>query len=598
MAHIMAGAVQKLWPHAKFGVGPVIEDGLYYDFDLGDSTLSETDFPKIEAEMLKIIKADYPFKQFNLSIAEAIDWAKQNKQPYKLELLNDLRQFGTTSLKDMNHSELGLPSDKEAKVTDVSFYSSGDFTDLCQGPHVKSTGEVGVFKLARVSGAYWRGKSDNQQMQRIYAVAFKTKDELEDYLEREALAKQNDHRIIGEKLQLFLITEEVGAGLPLLTPRGEQIKYQLMEYMRRKEEARGYQFVSTPVLTHTKLYELSGHANFYKENMYITEPDEEGNQFYVKPMNCPHHHMIFRKLVNSYRDLPLRLCEYAGLYRHELSGTLTGLIRVRGPITQNDSHTYVTPDQAESEFVDLIRFFDEVYADLGVKDYWFRLSLPDFDKDKYAGDKSKWLEAAKFIRNALKKTNSKFVEEIDEAAFYGPKVDVQLRNVNGKEDSVATIQLDILVPERMNITYVDSSGNKQYPLVIHKSIMGSFERFMAFLLEQTGGDLPIWLCPEQVRLISLNQEADTLEFVHKLAKLGRSHGVRVGLDNSNESVGKKIRAAELMKIPFTIVIGGQELKSDKLLPRVRHDLKLNAESFGSDDFFKKVAELAKVQSTL
>jgi threonyl-tRNA synthetase len=597
LAHITASAVQQLYPGAKFGVGPVVENGFYYDIDLGEAKLSEDDFAAIEDEMRKIIKADEPFEQFDMSVDAAIEWAQENEQPYKQELLNDLKRAGTTVAKDLDPSQLGVEATGDSQVEKVSFYRNGSFTDLCRGPHVESTGKVGAFKLMRVSGAYWRGNEKNAQMQRVYGVAFKTEKELRQYLAMLEEAKKRDHRRLGEELQLFFISETVGAGLPLMMPRGETIKHQLMEYMREKEESRNYKYVSTPVLTQRKLYERSGHADYYLENMYQTTPDEENNAFFLKPMNCPHHHMIFEKLVTSYRDLPLRLSEHAGLYRYELSGTLTGLIRMRGPITQNDSHTYVTPDQLEEEFVDVLRLFQEVYAETGIQDYWFRLSLPDFSKEKYAGDRKEWEWAGEIIRRCLKTVNAKYVEELDEAAFYGPKVDVQTRNVMGKEDSIATVQLDIVVPKRMDLHYVDAEGKDQYVYVIHKSIMGAFERFMAYLLEQTAGKLPVWLSPEQIRLISVNQENETLEFADKIANQAKELGLRVEVDNSNESVGKKIRAAELMKVPYTVVLGEKEIGGGELMPRIRKDLAVSdtAKGYTVDEFLKTVANEAKTR---
>lgn len=572
LAHVTAAAIKRLWPEAKFGVGPVIDDGYYYDIDLGgDQTISEADFPSIEKVIRGIIKEDQPFERQTIPIDDAVAWADANNQPYKKELLNDLKRAGTTVAKELDAEELGLDNGG-SKVEEVTFYRNGDFSDLCRGPHLERTGEIGAFKLMRVAGAYWRGKDTNPQMQRIYGVAFATQGELEDYLRMLEEAKARDHRKLGEELQLFFISDSVGTGLPLLMPRGETVKNELMKYMRAKEEARGYQYVSTPVLAQSKLYERSGHASYYLENMYSTESDEEGNKFYIKPMNCPHHHMIYEKLVESYRDLPLRLSEHAGLYRYELSGTLTGLIRMRGPITQNDSHLYVTPEQVEEEFSNVLQLFEEVYAETGVKNYWFRLSLPDFAKEKYAGDRERWQWAGDVIRRCLQNAKADFVEELDEAAFYGPKVDIQIRNVLGKEDSIATVQLDILVPERMGLTYVDNEGNKQYPLVIHKSIMGAFERFMAFLLEQTAGKLPIWLSPEQVRIITVNQEGEALNFAEGIHRQAQELGIRVYIDNSNESVGKKIRAAEMMKVPYSLVIGQKELESGQVVPRVRKDL--------------------------
>ncbi len=595
LAHIMATAVQHIWPEAKFGVGPAVENGFYYDIDLGETKISEEDLSKIEAEMRKVIESNQPFERFELPIEEAIKWAHDNHQTYKEELLNDLKRAGTTAANDLDPSELGTVAEGDSAVDRVSFYKNGDFTDLCRGPHVESTGKSGAFKLMRISGAYWRGNEKNAQMQRIYGVAFDNQKELRQHLEMLEQAKKRDHRKLGEDLKLFFISDSVGAGLPLMMPRGETIKNELMNYMRAKEVARGYQYVSTPVLAQQQLYERSGHASYYLENMYGTKPDEEGNVFYIKPMNCPHHHMIYEKLVGSYRDLPLKLSEHAGVYRYELSGTLTGLIRMRGPITQNDSHTYVTPDQVEAEFTDVLQLFEEVYEETGVKDYWFRLSLPDFSKAKYAGNKEQWEWAGDVIRRCLQKTKADFVEELDEAAFYGPKVDIQIRNVLGKEDSIATVQLDIVVPERMGLTYIDAEGNKQHPLVIHKSIMGAFERFMAFLLEQTAGRLPLWLAPEQVRVITVNQEAATVNFAHGLTEQAKALGLRVDIDNSNESVGKKIRSAEMMKVPYTVVIGEKEINTNQVTPRIRKDMEVQAtdHTIGLEQFLKTVANEVK-----
>jgi threonyl-tRNA synthetase len=601
LAHIMASAVQHLWPETKFGVGPVIENGFYYDIDLGEATISDADFERIEAEMRKIVKEDQPFEKFDMPIDEAIGWSKEAKQPYKTELLHDLKREGTTLASELSSSLMGLPAGiigvtpSEAQVGEVSFYKNGDFTDLCRGPHIASTGKVGAFKLQRVSGAYWRGNDKNPQMQRIYGVAFETQEELDKYLVMLEEAKKRDHRQLGERLKLFFISEDVGAGLPLLMPRGERIKHTLTEYMRSKEEALGYQYVSTPVLTQRRLYERSGHADYYLEHMYATQEDEEGNQFFLKPMNCPHHHMIYEKIVESYRDLPLRLSEHAGLYRYELSGTLTGLIRMRGPITQNDSHTYVTEEQLKEEFRNVLELFREVYLETGIEDYWFRLSLPDFDKDKFANESEKWEFAAQVIREALDESQMPYEEASGEAAFYGPKLDVQTNNVLGKEDTIATVQVDILVPERMGLTYINEKGERQHPYIIHKAIMGSFERFMAFLIEKTAGNLPVWLAPEQVRLITVNQEEKTVEFAANMLDKGKEFGLRVEVDNSNESVGKKIRAAELMKVPYTVVVGEKEIESGKLVPRIRKDMEVSTEHEprSVDEFLQTVANEAK-----
>lgn len=565
LAHITAAAVKHLWPDAKFGVGPVIENGFYYDIDLGDTKISEQNFGKIEKEMRRIISQGQDFERFTMPIDAALSWAQESNQPYKEELLNDLKRSGTTVAKDLDADELGTIAEGNAAVDEVSFYKNGDFADLCRGPHVANTKEVGVFKLMRVAGAYWRGNEKNPQMQRLYGVAFATQQELDEHLEMLERAKQRDHRKLGQELDLFFISESIGKGLPLLLPRGERIKQLLMTLMRQEEEARGYSYVATPVLTQEELYRRSGHADYYLENMYSTEADEEGNKFYIKPMNCPHHHMVFERLQPSYKDLPLRLSEHAGLYRYELSGTLTGLIRMRGPITQNDSHMYMTEAQVEQEFKDLLAFFKYIYQLCGIEEYSYRLSLPDFSKDKYSGDKAKWQYASDVIRRCLEESGENFVAIEDEAAFYGPKLDVQMKNVLGKEDSIATVQIDILVPERMGITYVDAEGNKQFPIVIHKSIMGAFERFMGFLIEQTGGWFPFWLAPEQVRILTINDTV--LDYVEEIEAVLRGlvlmepikyNEVRFSKDIRNESLGKKIREATAWKIPVQLIVGPKD----------------------------------------
>ena len=575
LAHIMATAVQHKWPKAKFGVGPVIENGFYYDLDLGNVTLSEDDFPAIEQEMQQIIKQNQPFEKSEMPIDEAIDWAKENNQPYKLELLNDLQRSGTTVAKDLDSEELGVASEGGTKVEKVSFYSNGPFTDLCRGPHVASTSKVGAFKLMKVAGAYWRGKEDNPQMQRLYGVAFETKEELDKYLAMLEEAKGRDHRLLGEQLQIFTINEDVGKGLPLLMPRGSVVKSLLGRYMRQIEEAEGYSYVDTPVIAHERLYQSSGHAQFYSEDMF-TIIDSEDQKFYVSPMNCPHHHKLYEKLVISYNDLPLKLAEQSGLYRHELSGTLTGLIRVRGPITQNDAHIYVTPGQLKDEFIKVLSMFKKVYEVFAIDDYWYRLSLPDFDKDKFEGDKQAWRAAGDIIRQALEEFGADFVEAEGEAAFYGPKVDIQTRNVLGKEDSIATSQIDLLVPTRMGLTYVDSDNNEHHPLVIHRAILGSIERFMGFYLEKTAGWLPFWLAPEQVRVLTINdsvkeyvdQIREALSGVILMQPL-KYNEIRLTVDDRNESLGKKIRDAVDLKIPLLLIVGPRDQANQEVSVRTQ-----------------------------
>ncbi len=565
LAHIMATAIQELYPDVKFGIGPVVENGFYYDVDV-PQRLSEDDLAKIESKMHEIIKADYKFIHSNLSLNEAIKHFKAKHQTYKLDLLEDLKKHGTTVARDIDRTTLGV--DEGAKVDEVSIYTDGPFMDLCRGPHVESTGQVGVFKLMRVSGAYWRGDEKNAQLQRIYGVGFTTKDELKAHLAMLAEAEKRDHRKIGRDMDLFMFADAVGSGLPLWMPKGETIRHELMEYMRRKEEALGYQYVTTPVLTQEELYKRSGHAQHYAEDMFSLT-DSENNKYYLKPMNCPHHHMIYGRLVRSYRDLPLKLAEASGLYRNELSGTLTGLIRVRGPITQNDAHIYIEPKDVKPEFIKVLKLFQEVYEETGITDYWYRLSLPDFSKDKYDGDHKVWEEAGQAIRDALDEFGAKYVEAEGEAAFYGPKLDVQVRNVLGKEDTIATNQVDILVPQRMGLTYVGADGSEQTPIILHRAILGSYERFIGFLLEQTAGQLPLWLAPEQVRLAPINDTKEMMEYAEKLRAELSLIGLRVGVDASAESVGKKIRAAGLAKVPYTLVLGEKERETGRVSPRLR-----------------------------
>jgi threonyl-tRNA synthetase len=486
--------------------------------------------------MEKLVKSSITFTKSEASVEEAIK--KLKDQPYKVELIRDLAVEGETT---------------------VSFYTSGGFTDLCKGPHLKTTKDIqpGSFRLTHAAGAYWRGSEKNPMLQRVYGLAFETKEELDAYIAQQEEAKKRDHRVLGPQLQLFMHSDAVGAGLPLFMPKGETIKHLLMEYMRSKEEARGYKYVSTPLLAAETLYQRSGHAQYYSEDMY-SFTDKEGNRFYLKPMNCPHHHMIMEKMVTSYRDLPLKLAEGSGLYRNELSGTLTGLIRVRGPITQNDSHIYVTPNQLKKEFLDVLALFKEVYDEMGIVGYWFRLSLPDFSgkKMKFGGNREQWEKASQAIREALEEFGTPYVEAVGEAAFYGPKVDVQIKNVTGKEDSIATSQVDILVPERMGLTYIDESGQEKHPIIIHRAILGSYERFIGFLIEQTAGNFPFWLAPQQIALLPVGTDYQAL--AHELADVLKEKGLRVEVDDSDETVGKKIRQASLMKVPVKIVLGEKE----------------------------------------
>lgn len=575
LAHITAAAIQKIWPDAKFGVGPNIENGFYYDIDLGETKISEVNFPKIEKAIQKIIDYGDDFEKIEMSIDQAIVWAKENNQPYKEELLNDLKRSGTTVAKDLDIKELGIEASGSSAVETVTFYKNGNFLDLCRGPHINNTKEAGVFKLIKVAGAYWRGKDTNPQMQRLYAVAFSTQKELDEYLEMLEQAKSRDHRLLGPQLGIYMISDAVGQGLPLMMPRGEKLKDILIRYMRQEEESRNYNYVETPVLAFEDLYKRSGHASLYGDAMYKLK-DDEGQTFYLKPMNCPHHHMIFEKIIGSYRDLPYKLAESGRIYRKELSGTLTGLIRVRGPITQNDSHIYVRPSQLKQEFIEVLKLFKSVYETMGISDYWYRLSLPDFKKGKYEGDKKLWLEASQSIREAMSEFGAEYVEVEGEAAFYGPKIDIETKNILGKEDTIATAQVDILVPYRMDLNYINENGEKEKPIIIHRAILGSYERFIGMLIEKTAGWLPLWVAPEQVRILTINNtlndyvdEIKTILGSVILMKPLRHNELRFSVDERNESLGKKIREATNLKIPIQLIVGQKDKDAREVSVRTR-----------------------------
>lgn len=591
LAHILATAVQHLWPEAKFGVGPVVENGFYYDIDLGQTKLSEEDFPKIEAEMRKVISADFPFERSDKPIDEAIDWARNNKQPYKEELLNDLKRAGTTVAKDLDSEELGLEAKGDSKVENVSFYQDDDFTDLCRGPHVESTGKVGAFKLLRVSGAYWRGKTNNPQMQRVYGVAFPTERELKDYLNMLEEAKRRDHRKLGQELDLFVFSELVGAGLPLFTPRGTVLREELGRFSQELQSAAGYQRVAIPHMARTALYKTSGHYDKYPERFTVTS-FESDDEFMMKPMNCPHHAQIYASRPRSYRDLPIRYMENTIVYRDEKAGELHGLSRVRAA-TQDDAHVFARLDQIEEEFTAIMTMIRDMYAVFGLK-WRARLSFRD-DSDKYLGDPKVWADAQATIERVAKKLElDHFIGE-GEAAFYGPKIDIMATDALGREWQLATEQLDFIQPERFGLEYTAEDGTQQRPVMIHKALLGSIERFLAVYIEHTAGKFPVWLAPEQVRLITVNQEDATVAFAQTMLERAQELGVRAVIDNSNESVGKKIRASELMKVPYTIVIGEKEMAGGEVSPRVRKDLEVTTEhpAMTIENFLKTVSHEAK-----
>ncbi|NBX97809.1 threonine--tRNA ligase, partial [bacterium] len=557
LAHIMATAVTKLWPEAKLGVGPVVEHGFYYDIDIPGVTISEDDFKVIEKEMRKVIGARQPFERTQLPVDEAIIWAKESKQPYKLELLNDLKRAGTTVAKDLDADTLGVASDGDSKIDAVSFYRNGDFMDLCRGPHVDSTNLVGAFKLMRVAGAYWRGKDTNPQMQRLYGVAFATQKELDEHLAMLEEAKKRDHRKLGQELDLFVFSDLVGPGLPLFTPRGTVIRDQIGDFSQELQRAAGYQKVAIPHIAKVDLYKTSGHFDKYPERFSVTSYESD-TEFMMKPMNCPHHTQIYASRQRSYRDLPIRYMENTVVYRDEKAGELHGLSRVRGA-TQDDAHVFCRPDQIEDEFAAIMNMIRDMYSVFDLK-WKARLSFRD-ETDKYLGDKKLWESAQKQIEAVAKKLKVDYFVAEGDAAFYGPKIDIMATDALGREWQLATEQLDFVQPSRFGLTYVDQDGKDQQPVMIHKALLGSFERFMAVYIEHTAGRFPVWVAPEQVRLASVNQEPATLDFIKKLEDEAIKHGLRVHVDNDNDSVGKKIRNAEKAKVPYMLVVGTKEIET-------------------------------------
>ena len=579
LAHILATAVQRLWPDAKFGVGPVIENGFYYDVDLGDQTLSSNQLSSIEEEMRRIIDEDQVFEHSILSITEAIEWATKNQQPYKLELLNDLSREGTTAAKQLDSSMMGLAEDpstssNSSKVKEVSFYTNGDFKDLCHGPHVSSTSKVGAFKLTRLAGAYWRGSEKNPQMTRIYGVAFSTPKQLNDHLQKLEVNKTRDHRQIGKDQDIFMSSELVGSGLPLWLENGTIIRRQIQDFIINEEIARGYTHVITPDMARLSLYEKSGHYPYYKDTMY--PPIEiDGERFMLRPMNCPHHFQIYNQKPRSYRELPMRIAEFGKVYRYEKSGELSGLTRTRSFFI-NDGHIICRPDQAADEVRSTLEFIDYVASSFGMKKgvhYKHRLSLGGDGGDKYIIQDSKaWDEASSILRQALIDRGDEFVEVEGEAAFYGPKIDIQMVTVTGREETAFTIQYDFAMPKRFDLKFIDKDNQPQETVVIHRSLIGSLVRFMAFLLEHFGGSMPVWLSPEQLRLIPVNDSSEIMDYTNKVRQQALDLGIRAGVDDDKQSISKRIRQSNLDKIPYVVVIGEKELKHHQVTPRVRNDL--------------------------
>jgi len=540
-AHVMAAAVLDLFPGTVIGIGPATDEGFYYDFGFKDRLLPE-DLPKIEARMREIVRAAPAFVKEEVPRAEAIALFDQLHQPLKVELIND-------------------------KVTDATarLYRSGDFVDLCLGPHVANAGQLGAFRLLSIAGAYWKGSEKNQQLTRIYGTAFPTQEELDAYLKMMEEAAKRDHRKLGKELDLFLIDEMVGRGLPLLTPKGATIRRQMEEYILRLERRQGYEHLKTPDLARLEIYKMSGHYDRYRDSMYAASQMED--EFWqLRPMNCPHHIRVFQRRAYSFRDLPVRLAELGTVYRYEKSGEVSGLIRVRA-FTINDAHIFCRPDQLNAEFEQVIQLIFQVYRAFGITDFHFRLSLRDDVSSKWMGDPAVWERAQNAAREALKAAGHPFVEAPGEAAFYGPKLDVQIKDAIGREFSLSTNQIDFLMPERFGLEYVTSDQRMERPVMIHRAPIGSMERFMAYLIEHYGGAFPVWLAPVQLVFIPIADRH--LEAVSTLADRFRQRDLRVEVDARSERMQAKIRGAQLQKVPYMAVVGDKELEAGTLNIRRR-----------------------------
>ena len=532
-AHLLAQAVKHLYPQAKFWVGPVVEEGFYYDIDLGDEVIKEEDLEKIEREMKKCSKSAKNIIRKEISKEEALEMFKDDE--YKMDLISRM----------------------DEEEGPISCYVQGDFTDLCRGPHMENTKEIKNFKLIKFSGAYWKGDASNKMLQRIYGVCFETPEELEAHLQELEEAKMRDHRKIGKDLDIFMTHDLVGKGMPLWLPNGAIVRKELENYIYKKERDLGYQHVYTPCVGTVDLYKTSGHWDHYKENMFpMMEVDEE--RFVLRPMNCPHHMLVYANKIHSYRELPIRIGEFATDFRYEASGAVKGLERVRC-MCQNDAHLFVRPDQIADEFKKVVALILDVYKDFGLENYSFRLSLRDpEDKEKYFDDDQMWNEAEAKLRDVLNELGVDYYEAIGEAAFYGPKLDVEVKPAVGPEVTLSTCQLDFLLPRKFELNYIDSNGEKQTPIVIHRAIFGTFDRFTAFILEETKGALPLWLAPVQLSVIPVNSEYH-LEYASELYELLKNAGYRVELDSRNEKLGYKLREAVMKKVPYMLIIGQKEV---------------------------------------
>jgi len=570
-AHVLAAAIQRLFPDVRFGVGPVIENGFYYDILLPKAIGGE-DLPKIEQEMKRIIKQNLKFEREETGIDEAIAFFQKTNQPFKVELLKDLKMKGTTAMSEEEQKTIG----KEVKT--VSIYKTGGFVDLCRGPHVASTKELpaDAFRLTKIAGAYWRGSEKNPMLTRIYGAGFIAKKDLDKYLWQQEEIKKRDHRVLGEKLKLFTFAEEVGPGLPLWLPNGTILRDEIENYAKEIEKKWGYRRVATPHIAKETLYRMSGHIPYYAESMFPPMKLDDGN-YYLKAMNCPHTHMIYKSEPKSYRDLPLRLAEYGTVYRYELSGTLAGLLRTRG-FTQNDAHIYCREDQVEAEFLKVMKLHEFWYKKVfGIKDFYMRLSLPAKDKAKYADIPEGWKKSVEMIRRSMQNSKLPFVEAEGEAAFYGPKVDFQIKSIVGREETASTNQLDFLAAQRFNLNYRDKDGKDKPVYVIHRAPLGSHERFIAFLIEHFAGAFPLWLAPVQAWILPIGKAHK--KYAARIAKELLAVDIRAELKDQNETVGKKIREGENQKIPYLLIVGDKEMKNESVAVRKRAKGDLGAVKF-------------------
>ncbi len=555
-AHLMAQAIKHLYSNAKFWVGPVIEDGFYYDIDLGDEVIKEEDLPKIEKEMKKIAKDGKKIIRHELSKEEALDMFKDD--PYKIDLINRMDENDTI----------------------ISCYTQGDFTDLCRGPHVDTVKLLKHFKLLKISGAYWKGDANNKMLQRIYGICFENEADLEAHLQELEEAKMRDHRKLGKELELFMSDDLVGRGLPMFLPKGYIVWQELENYIKNKERQLGYQHVMTPCVGNVELYKTSGHWDHYKDNMFPAM-EVDGEAFVLRPMNCPHHMMIYANKLHSYKDLPIRIGEIAHDFRYEASGAIKGIERGRH-FCQNDAHLFVTPEQIKDEFKNVVDLIFDVYKDFNIIDYRLVLSLRDpDDKEKYHPDDAMWDKAENELREVLNDLGMEYTEEIGEAAFYGPKLDVNVKPAVGNEYTLSTCQLDFCLPAKFDLKYVDSDGIKKTPVVLHRAILGSLDRFMAYIIEETKGNLPLWLAPVQVNIIPVNNEYH-LEYATAIKTLLEQNNIRVELDDRDEKLSYKMRESQTKKIPFTLILGDREKENNEISYRIhgsRDTINLDRQAF-------------------